>query len=61
MYVSQGTTIKKLSYKNFAQSRFMVLGNFRADPGVLLIWIKVEQGPTVLAVGQDGVGGGGVV
>ena len=29
----------------------IVLGKL---PGVLLIWIRVRQGPTVLAVGADG-------
>ena len=33
----------------------MVLGNFRCH-GVLLLWIKVEQGPTVVTVGEGGNG-----
>ena len=32
----------------------MVLGKLPV-PGVLLIWIRVGQGPTALAVGADGV------
>ena len=32
----------------------MVLGKL-AVPGVLIIWIIVQQGPTVLPVGADGV------
>ena len=32
----------------------MVLGKLPV-PGVLLIWIRVGQGPTALAVGTDGV------
>ena len=34
----------------------MVLGNLPV-PGRLTSWIKVGQGPTVLAVGADGVVG----
>ena len=34
----------------------MVLGN-PTVPGVLLIWIRVEQGPNALAVGAGGGGG----
>ena len=33
--------------------RAMVLGNFQTQ-GVLLVWIKEEQGPNVLAVGTGG-------
>ena len=32
----------------------MVLGKLPV-PGVLLIWMKVEQGPTALAVGAGGI------
>ena len=31
----------------------MVLGKL-AVPGVLLIWVRIEQGPTALAVGAGG-------
>ena len=34
----------------------MVLGNFQCR-GVLLIWIRVGQGPTALAVGAGGLFG----
>ena len=36
----------------------MVLGKLQV-PGHRTIWITVGQGPTVLAVGASGLGGGG--
>ena len=42
-------------YTDGCCSRVMMLGKFQCRDGVLLIWLKVGLGPTVLAVGVGGV------
>ena len=45
------STVSVIVYHKYKNNNTNVTQNSYRDPGVLLIWIMIEQGPTVLTVG----------